>query len=198
VKWRESICRGVASNASLLASQRELQTRLRELELIATSNNVAMAVNKSQSADNGAMWTAPREHFVWQSLTVVVAFPPSQSDLVVQNLHSWSLDRFSPCRRESHNASRVNLMFYMSRRDDKAVAAIRDAMARRNFPRYCFGGDVVWRDAGLSVANDVYGAGTLAMWYGLWSAPLGDAYQLLVVDGARSQARAAALARAVG
>jgi hypothetical protein len=166
------VCGSERETAALRASQRELQTRVRELELIATSHAVALAVNRSQSAENGALSTAPREHFAWQSLTVVIAFPASQVDLVVQNLHSWSLERFVPCRRETHDASRVALMFYMSRRDESARAKIRDAMARRDFPRHCFRADVVWRDAGLSAAQDVYGIGTLAMWYGLWSTPL--------------------------
>lgn len=128
--------------------------------------SVAVAVNESR----GHQVTQLQLTADWRSLAVVIAFPPAQAQLVVQNLHSWSLAHFAPCERYSHNRTRTPLVLYMSRRDDAAVAAVHDATMRRHFPRHCFS-RIEWRFANLSAAQDVYGAGTLAMWYQLWSAP---------------------------
>jgi hypothetical protein len=147
----------------------QLEQRARVAQVRSSLWAAASAVNQS----HGHQVKHVTLSVEWRTLSVVVAFPPSQAQLVVQNLHSWSLPRFVPCERYSHNASRTDLVFYMSRRDDAAVASIEDAMRRRHFPRHCFRG-VSWRFANLSVSQDVYGAGTLAMWYGLWSARLLD------------------------
>jgi hypothetical protein len=166
---RDLLCAERQHAAELERRVVQLEQRARVAQTQSALWAAASAANRSRGHDVKQLTLSVE----WRSLATVVAFPPSQAQLVVANLHSWSLPRFAPCERYAHNASRTELVFYMSRRDDAAVAAVQDAMRRRHFPRHCFG-RVSWRFANLTAAQDVYGAGTLAMWYGLWSAPLLD------------------------
>ena len=166
LNWRDAMCTAAVRERATAQRAARAEQQLHALQLQRAVWSVAVAVNRSR----GHSVTQVQLTAEWRSLGVVLAFPPSQAQLVVQNLHSWSLPQFAPCERYSHNRTLTPLLFYMSRRDDAALAAVHDATARRHFPRHCFS-RIEWRFANLSAADDVYGAGTLAMWYQLWGAP---------------------------
>ena len=54
-----------------------------------------------------------------QTLTIVIAFPPKQGDLVRANIESWSLPELHPCQSNNNYGVLVDLIFYISRFEKK-------------------------------------------------------------------------------
>jgi hypothetical protein len=106
-----------------------------------------------------------------QSLTVVLAFPPKQVDLVRANVRSWFLNAFQPCKLDdpSHASisALVDLVFHISRDGAKHCADLLRLINNADC-RKCFN-DVYAIDASIEESRDVYGEGTLFQFYSIWN-----------------------------
>ncbi len=103
------------------------------------------------------------------TLTIVMPFPPKQLNLVLDNLRAWQSYEFYPCDPARRYGASVELMLYLSQPDK----AVQDTLVRSfwnaTWARECFAA-LSFKFIDMDAKTDVYGPGTLAMFYSSFDA----------------------------
>jgi hypothetical protein len=94
-------------------------------------------------------------------ILLMIQFPPSQWLLLKENLDTWSLPQLFPCHHGS--ATSVDLVLYVSRETASVLHKVEQLVSNAVWQR-CFG-RIMYRSYNLDPDHDIYGVGTLAMFY---------------------------------
>lgn len=103
------------------------------------------------------------------TLTVVMPFPPKQLNFVLDNLHAWQSFEFYPCDPARRYGANVELMLFLSQPDKAVQETLVRSFWNTTWARECFAA-LSFKFIDMDAKTDVYGPGTLAMFYSSFDA----------------------------